>query len=147
MSVSDDRHRGVTVRTVVRRVGLVILGIALAGFGVYSTVSEVRIFLEPKARVRLDCEIGHRDHSCPASWMIGHQDVHGTASDPFSGHRYSRFLDHSPNAVLTMHVSGNQAKMTPATSIFFVFLAFPVFGLVVPYGFWDKTHPRHPDHA
>ena len=143
VSAGRSRHGGATVRVVVRRGVLAVLGVALASYGVYSAISAVRICWEPETRVRLECEIGHRDHSCPASWAIDHHTVHGAASDPYSGHRYSRFLDHAPNAVLTMHVSGNQATMTPAASSMFAFLGFPVFGLGMMLApFWDKIPPR-----
>lgn len=128
---------------VVRGVGLVVLGIALASWAVYATVSMVRMFLAPKTRVHLDCGLRSPDFGCPASWTIDGRTVQGTASDPYSGHRYSRLIRYDSNAVLTMHVSEKQARMTPSTSSMLTFPGLFVFGVgMMTYPFWDKILPR-----
>jgi hypothetical protein len=143
--MSESRHGAPRRGSPVRRGVLAVIGAALLGYGLYSAVSSVRIVLEPTARVRLDCQVGERDHGCPASWTIDGRTVHGTASDPFSGRWFGRFVNHPPNAVLTMHVSGNQAKMTPAASSLFISVGLPILGLGMILGpFMDKIPSRGP---
>lgn len=141
--MSESRHGAPARRSPVRRVLLAVIGAAIAGYGLYVAIGSVRILTEPTAQVRLDCQVGERDHSCPASWTIDGRTVHGTATDPFSGHRFSRFINHPENTVLSMHVSGNQAKMTPAAVSAFEAIALPLWGLGMIIGpFWSKIRPR-----
>ncbi len=137
MSLSDERNRHARSahRTVARRVGTAVLGAALLAYGLFLTIGTVRTLLEPETRVQLHCGLA-RDRTCPASWTLDRQVVHGTADDPYSAHRYSRFIDHPANATLTMHVSGKQATMTPATSAVLTSLLLVVMGsgmLVGPF--------------
>lgn len=146
--MSESRHGAPTRRSPARRVVLAVIGVALLGYGLYSAVGSARVLLEPTARVRLDCQVGQRDFTCPASWTINDRTVHGTASDPFSTHRFSRFIDHSPNAVLSMHVSGNRATMTPDTTTMLVSIGFPIWGLGMILGpFWYKISSRRSANA
>jgi hypothetical protein len=141
--MGDGRHGAPRRRSPGRRVVLAVIGVALLGYGLYSAVGSGRTLLEPKARVRLDCQVGQRDQSCPASWTVDGRTVRGTASDPYSGHRFSRFIDHSPNAVLTMHVSGDRATMPPDATSILISIGFPIWGLGMILGpFWYKLSSR-----
>jgi hypothetical protein len=143
---SSGRGGGATTWGVVQKVGLVILGVALVGGGLYATIGMARIVLEPTAQVHLECGIFYRGYStdaCPATWEIGHRTVHGTASDPFPDHQYSRFIGHTRTATLTMHVSGNRARMSPHPKSMILFALMFVFGVVIAmYPFLDKIVPQ-----
>ena len=108
---NDPRHRGWKVAA--GAVLGVLGGVALVAVGVFWAVGAVRVYLQPTARVSVVCfEV---DRPCEATWTSRGRTVHGTADDPYSGHRYSRVVHDAlfHRTTLTLHVSGTRATMTP----------------------------------
>lgn len=103
-----SKTRRITVRVLTTAAGAALMAASL-----YWGIDVARIYLQPTAPVRLSCS-GVDRHDCPATWTVHGHSVRGTASDPYSGHRYSRLIQHADHAVLTMHISGTRATMSPA---------------------------------
>ncbi len=146
VSKSSGSDGGANFWGVVRSAGLVILGLAMVGGAVYVMIGMERIVLEPTARVHVECGFwysGYSSDSCTATWKIDERTVHGTASDPFPDHQYSRFIEHRRDPDLTMHVSGNRARMTPHPKSVIAYLLLFLAGVATAlYPFLEKITPR-----